>query len=474
MGSAKPCVVASSIAANFKHGRQSPSVSTATPPNPHASEQLADVIVKVLMRLIAVRLINDADAAASDMGLIVPETPASKARRTAKQGKSMLSRIDNGSLTDNYSREEKRHRQLSLEEDWERVRGFLRQLETPPGSPYSVQSDTRKRKRVLEQETPSPSYPSELSQVSSAQSVEESVGESHGILHKHVNKSSLRTALDISSLVAETVAELAEQCDTHSMISTSSAPLPPMPIHSFVGGNAGTMHRTIIKQFLRRQWFPHLTRLRHLAIRLSQPQSTTTCSAHFSTSLYPEPSGGSNGGNGGGSPPAHSTPHGILHALLIARRILSSPYPLPPTLLHDPCNLLVASSMLAEVHLSDRQTSTLVWAGILDSLNNTPNHNSTPKPPQSTPAAETPIISTAQSKQVVMIQPFEFPAFQGRKTGATQVTGADPERRKQVAKMKTDALHALGFDTFISVAEYATWLKVLKVVMLQSVTRKTG
>ncbi|KAJ3094020.1 hypothetical protein HDU97_008681, partial [Phlyctochytrium planicorne] len=58
-----------------------------------------------------------------------------------------------------------------------------------------------------------------------------------------------------------------------------------------------------------------------------------------------------------------STPHLLMHGLLLVHRIVSIQGPLP-TPLSSPTRLLLAGLMLSEAHLSDTQTSASVWARV--------------------------------------------------------------------------------------------------------------
>ncbi|KAJ3208184.1 hypothetical protein HDU67_006954 [Dinochytrium kinnereticum] len=122
-------------------------------------------------------------------------------------------------------------------------------------------------------------------------------------------------------------------------------------------------------------------------------------------------------------------PHGILYALYLARRILLCPnerygtptpttdttplHPVPRELLLNPSNLFLACLLLAETHLSDRQTSTRVWAR-----------------------------AAGIEKTEDGVSPGVF-----------------------VARLKGLALDTLGFNSLIAVEEYASWLRALRSLM---------
>ncbi|KAJ3178519.1 hypothetical protein HK101_010128, partial [Irineochytrium annulatum] len=104
-------------------------------------------------------------------------------------------------------------------------------------------------------------------------------------------------------------------------------------------------------------------------------------------------------------PCVQRAPHILLLALLLANKLLASPYSLPGKLGSDACGMMVAVSMLAEAQLCDRQTSTRTWGGCLG-----------------------------------------YGDFGGAKC----------------ARLKRDALEALGFSTMVRVEEYVRWLKSVR------------
>ncbi|KAI8847029.1 hypothetical protein BC829DRAFT_397361 [Chytridium lagenaria] len=127
-------------------------------------------------------------------------------------------------------------------------------------------------------------------------------------------------------------------------------------------------------------------------------------------------------------------PHGILYALYLARRILlcpdetihsiSSPvsstpslHPIPRALLMDPCHLFLSCLLLAETHVSDRQTSTRVWA-----------------------KAAAPWVSS-------------------------NTLDANVSPSRYCARIKAMGLDALHFNTHVTVEEYASWVKALRTIM---------
>ncbi|KAJ3204103.1 hypothetical protein HDU67_009775 [Dinochytrium kinnereticum] len=61
-------------------------------------------------------------------------------------------------------------------------------------------------------------------------------------------------------------------------------------------------------------------------------------------------------------------PHMVVYALLLARRVLAIEGRISRRLVEEPWSLLVVCVMLAEVHLSDRQTSTRVWGRVLEGV----------------------------------------------------------------------------------------------------------
>ncbi|KAJ3114552.1 hypothetical protein HDU96_001971 [Phlyctochytrium bullatum] len=98
-----------------------------------------------------------------------------------------------------------------------------------------------------------------------------------------------------------------------------------------------------------------------------------------------------------------STPHLLMHALLLVHRIVSNPAPLPPSL-GSPTRLLLAGLMLSEAHLSDTQTSAAVWARV----------------------------------------------------------AAIPEGARGVATVKRDALEVLAYGVGVKEDEYSAWVRAVK------------
>ncbi|KAJ3097014.1 hypothetical protein HDU97_005327 [Phlyctochytrium planicorne] len=135
-----------------------------------------------------------------------------------------------------------------------------------------------------------------------------------------------------------------------------------------------------------------------------------------------------NSNNGAGA-------HPLLYALLLVYRMVrgsqSSSTATPgsahshattlPASLRSPTRLLMASLMLAEAQLSDRQTSTLVWSKL---------HEMT--------------LETVGLK------------------------GSDALKAKVIAGIKRDALMAVGFASGVSLGEYSAWLAALKKLLQQS------
>ncbi|KAJ3129574.1 hypothetical protein HK101_005216, partial [Irineochytrium annulatum] len=131
------------------------------------------------------------------------------------------------------------------------------------------------------------------------------------------------------------------------------------------------------------------------------------------------------------------TPHSVLHALMVASRILSaretshaSTTERLPEALADPVGLMVASVMITEAHLADRQTSCAVWGRFM-------------------------AASVAEGQIVVRVEG-------GAGDGVEEHVGGDKGAAIACARLKRMALGWLNYDCHISLEEYVAWLKSLK------------
>ncbi|KAJ3096054.1 hypothetical protein HDU97_006286 [Phlyctochytrium planicorne] len=139
-------------------------------------------------------------------------------------------------------------------------------------------------------------------------------------------------------------------------------------------------------------------------------------------------------------------PYGILYALFLARRILLCPRTgdeesdsglpkVPKQLLLNPSNLLLSCLLLAEASLSDRQTSTRVWAKV---------------------AGITTVPEMCEDELEEGLEDDRVPE-------------RAPNVNVYVARLKALALDALRFETVVSEEEFASWIKALRSLTTSSV-----
>ncbi|KAI8852792.1 hypothetical protein BC829DRAFT_383807 [Chytridium lagenaria] len=139
--------------------------------------------------------------------------------------------------------------------------------------------------------------------------------------------------------------------------------------------------------------------------------------------------------------------HTLLYALLLVRRLLSCSHQIPSDLA-TPTTLLIVCVMIAESHLMDRPTPVKVWARLIDPSHPSPH---TPEP--------------IENNQDIWLQPYPCKRKRCDDDGREVKRLCVETPAVRLARMKRLALETLSFDTYVGVHEYATWLKVLKVLM---------
>ncbi|KAJ3201777.1 hypothetical protein HDU67_001072 [Dinochytrium kinnereticum] len=116
--------------------------------------------------------------------------------------------------------------------------------------------------------------------------------------------------------------------------------------------------------------------------------------------------------------------HPLLFALLLVYRMVRSPVkPASASSSQSPSRLLLAGLMIAEAQLSDRQTSTAVWAKLYEMALKAAN---------------------APRQMFAVVTP------------------------REVAAVKREALETVGYYTCVSVPEYSAWLAALRQLLHQS------
>ncbi|KAJ3144134.1 hypothetical protein HK101_002790 [Irineochytrium annulatum] len=134
------------------------------------------------------------------------------------------------------------------------------------------------------------------------------------------------------------------------------------------------------------------------------------------------------------------TPHTILFSLVIASRILNrtnGDRDLPGSL-RDPLGLMLASAMIAEAQLADRQTSCAVWGRFM--------------------SASVGLSTASEGKGRGVVVRVDY----GVDGGIGRLVGGDQGAAIACARLKRVALQWVGWDCHVTVEEYVFFLKALR------------